>query len=148
MFYPDGTYSGLFLFFIIGLLAPVLVWVISRVFPEKKWIRLINFPVMFAAGANIPIATALNYWSWFIVGIVFSCVVFNKYKGWWVKYNYVLSAGLDSGTAFMAVLTTLALNLEDIYGISWWGLGMDDHCPLAKCPTSPGIVVEGCPVIS
>ncbi|KAK6149635.1 hypothetical protein DH2020_017160 [Rehmannia glutinosa] len=29
--------------------------------------------------------------------------------------------------------------------VKWWG-SQPDHCPLATCPTAPGIVVEGCPV--
>uniref|UniRef100_A0A804HND5 Oligopeptide transporter n=1 Tax=Musa acuminata subsp. malaccensis TaxID=214687 RepID=A0A804HND5_MUSAM len=42
MFYPHGTYSIIFIFIIIGLLAPVGVWMLSRVYPEKTWIKLIN----------------------------------------------------------------------------------------------------------
>uniref|UniRef100_A0A804HND6 Uncharacterized protein n=1 Tax=Musa acuminata subsp. malaccensis TaxID=214687 RepID=A0A804HND6_MUSAM len=25
---------------------------------------------------------------------------------------------------------------------------MDDHCPLAHCPTALGVIVKGCPVIN
>ncbi|CAL9761717.1 unnamed protein product [Musa acuminata subsp. burmannicoides] len=42
MFYPHGTYSIIFIFIIIGFLAPVGVWMLSRVYPEKTWIKLIN----------------------------------------------------------------------------------------------------------
>ncbi|XP_065012205.1 beta-hexosaminidase 3-like isoform X3 [Musa acuminata AAA Group] len=38
--------------------------------------------------------------------------------------------------------------LSGIYGLDWWGLEMDDHCPLAHYPTAPGVVVEGCPVFN
>uniref|UniRef100_A0A166H0U4 Uncharacterized protein n=1 Tax=Daucus carota subsp. sativus TaxID=79200 RepID=A0A166H0U4_DAUCS len=29
--------------------------------------------------------------------------------------------------------------------LKWWGTELD-HCPLATCPTAPGISVPGCPV--
>ncbi|XP_042460085.1 oligopeptide transporter 1-like [Zingiber officinale] len=31
---------------------------------------------------------------------------------------------------------------NDIYGVNWWGIELGDHCPLAKCPTIAGIIVE------
>ncbi|XP_073107448.1 oligopeptide transporter 1-like [Elaeis guineensis] len=146
VFYPSGTYSKIFIFFIIGLVAPVPVWILSKMYPEKKWIQLITMPVIFSAGAMMPPVSAVNFWMWTVVGTIFNYVIFRKYKGWWAKYNYVLSYGLDFGAAFLVVMASV-LQVQDIYGISWWGLEIDDHCPLAKCPTEPGIAVEGCPVL-
>ncbi|CAD5176891.1 unnamed protein product, partial [Musa acuminata subsp. malaccensis] len=147
MFYPHGTYSIIFVFFIIGLLAPVPVWILSRIYPEKKWIRLINWPVIFSVGHAMPPATPVNFWSWFVVGIIFNYFIFRKFKQWWARYNYVLSAGLDTGAAFLTIIVTLFLEIRGVYGPNWWGLEMGDHCPLAHCPTAPGVIVEGCPVI-
>ncbi|KAI5416793.1 Oligopeptide transporter 3 [Lathyrus oleraceus] len=61
-----------------------------------------------------------------------------------LKYNYVLSVALDAGTALMAVLIFFALQNAG-HSLRWWGTELD-HCPLATCPTAPGIVVDGCPV--
>ena len=58
----------------------------------------------------------------------------------------MLSAGLDAGVAFMAILTYFTLQANNINGPQWWGLENDDHCHLAICPTAPGIKVDGCPV--
>ncbi|KAK1269063.1 Oligopeptide transporter 5 [Acorus gramineus] len=147
VFYPSGPYSKLVLFFIVGAISPVLVWMLARSFPHKKWITLINIPLIFVgASTAMPPVTPINYWSWFFVGIIFNHFVYRRYKGWWAKYNYVLSNALDAGCAFMAFLLTGALQSFDVYGISWWGLDVDDHCPLASCPTAPGVVVDGCPV--
>ncbi|TFY50826.1 hypothetical protein EVG20_g11306, partial [Dentipellis fragilis] len=44
-------------------------------------------PVIFNGTGLIPPATALNYVPW------------ARHFSWWTKYNYVLSAALDSGTA-------------------------------------------------
>ncbi|KAF6152754.1 hypothetical protein GIB67_021414 [Kingdonia uniflora] len=53
--------------------------------------------------------------------------------GWWQKYNYVLSAALDAGTAFMGILLFFTLQNEG-HNLKWWGTKFD-HCPLATCPT-------------
>ncbi|KAI6704288.1 hypothetical protein NL676_013424 [Syzygium grande] len=36
--------------------------------------------------------------------------------------------------------------IRDINEMRWWGLELDDHCPLASCPTAPGIQVKDCPI--
>ncbi|KDP35527.1 hypothetical protein JCGZ_08965 [Jatropha curcas] len=147
MFGRLGLYSKMNYFFLIGLLSPIVVWGFSRMFPEKKWIKLINIPVILNGTGSMPSARAVNYTSWFAVGIFFNFVVYRKYRKWWARHNYILSGGLDAGVAFLAVLCYFALQVNDINGPEWWGLQLDDHCPLAKCPTAPGIVVEGCPVL-
>lgn len=103
-------------------------------------------PVLLSATSMMPPARAVNYIMWGAVGIFFNFVVYRRYKGWWAKHNYVLSAGLDAGVAFMAILSYFALQVKNIQGVQWWGLELDDHCPLASCPTAPGVVVDGCPV--
>ncbi|CAL9117331.1 unnamed protein product [Musa textilis] len=148
MFYPHGTYSIVFIFIIIGLIAPVIVWMLSRVYPEKTWIRLINWPVIFSIGTIVPPGTPVNVWSWFITGLIFNHFVFRRFKEWWARYTYVLSNGLDSGASILIIFVILFLQSRDIYGPDWWGLELDDHCPLAHCPTAPGVIVEGRPVFN
>eukprot|EP00257_Ricinus_communis_P027707 XP_025015121.1 oligopeptide transporter 1 [Ricinus communis] len=147
MFGRLGLYYNMNYFFLFGLLAPVVVWIFSRLFPEQKWIKLINIPVILSATGAMPPARAVNYTSWFTVGIFFNFFVYKRYKKWWARHNYILSAGLDAGVAFLAILCYFTLQLKDINGPAWWGLELDDHCPLATCPTAPGIVADGCPVL-
>ncbi|KAL0891087.1 hypothetical protein Bca101_015070 [Brassica carinata] len=146
MFTTKGVYSGMNWFFLIGLLAPVPVWFFARKFPEKKWIKKIHVPLIFSAASGMPQAKAVNYWSWVVVGVVFNYYIFRRYKGWWARHNYILSAGLDAGTAIMGVLIYFALQNNNISFPDWWGSENTDHCPLALCPTEKGIVVKGCPV--
>ncbi|KAM4112605.1 hypothetical protein ACJW30_05G152900 [Castanea mollissima] len=113
-------------FFLIGFLAPLLVW----------WITLINMPIIIGGLGGMPPARAVNYLCWGAVGIFFNFFV----------HNYILSAGLDAGVAFMAILCYFTFQIREINGIRWWGLDLDDHCPLESCPTAPGIEVEGSPV--
>ncbi|KAF5189935.1 Oligopeptide transporter [Thalictrum thalictroides] len=146
MFGNLGAYSILNWFFLIGILAPVPGWFLSKQFPRQKWIKLINMPVIFSAALMMPPARAVNYITWGILGVLFNVIIYKRYKAWWAKHNYILSAGLDAGVAFTAILSYFALQMQNINGISWWGLDLNDHCPLAKCPTAPGIVAKGCPV--
>ncbi|GAB4830726.1 Oligopeptide transporter 3 [Ancistrocladus abbreviatus] len=144
LFGPGGLYRNLVWLFLIGAVLPVPVWILAKIFPDNKWIPLINIPVISYGFAGMPPATPTNIACWLIVGTIFNYFVFKYRKHWWQRYNYVLSAALDAGTAFMAVLIFFALQNEN-KNLKWWGTEID-HCPLASCPTAPGIVVPGCPV--
>lgn len=144
MFGQHGYYKALNWCFIGGAVAPILVWLAYKAFPKQKWITLINFPVLLGATAMMPPASSINFNSWILVGTIFNYFVFQYKKRWWQKYNYVLSAGMDAGTAFMGVLLYFCLNFGET-GIQWWGT--EDHCDLVTCPTAKGVVIPGCPVV-
>jgi len=144
LFGQHQLYENLVWLFLVGALLPVPVWILSKLFPEKKWISQINMPVITYGFAGMPPATPANIASWIITGTIFNYFVFRYRKRWWQRYNYVLSAALDAGTAFMGVLLYFALGMQN-KNLRWWGTELD-HCPLASCPTASGIVVKGCPV--
>ncbi|KAF3332302.1 oligopeptide transporter 7 [Carex littledalei] len=139
-----GTYNAVNWFFLAGAIAPLLVWLAHKAFPNQTWITLINMPVLIGATGSLPPATAVNYTTWIIVGFLSGYVVYKYRRDWWQRHNYVLSGALDAGLAFMAVLIYLFLDLENI-NLNWWGNDLDG-CPLASCPTAKGVVVDGCPV--
>ncbi|KAL4604385.1 hypothetical protein ACB092_10G189500 [Castanea dentata] len=140
-----GNYPALNWFFLGGAVGPVIVWLMQKAFPNQEWISLINFPVLLGATAAMPPATSVNFNCWIVVGTIFNYFVFKYRKNWWQRYNYVLSAALDAGLAFMGVVLYFTLTMEDI-SLSWWGSDGGEHCELATCPTAKGIVVDGCPV--
>ncbi|KAG0472997.1 hypothetical protein HPP92_014446 [Vanilla planifolia] len=140
-----GNYSSLNWCFLGGAMGPIVVWLLHRAFPDRSWIPLINLPVLLGATANMPPATPVNYNAWIIVGTVFNFFVFRYRKKWWERYNYILSAALDAGVAFMGVLLYFSLSLKG-YSLDWWGT-RGEHCDLAICPTAKGVVVDGCPVV-
>ncbi|KAH9621725.1 hypothetical protein KSS87_000587, partial [Heliosperma pusillum] len=104
-----GTYKALNWFFLGGALGPLIVWFFHKKFPKKSWIPLINLPVFFSATVYLPPASALNYNAWIIVGTIFNFFIFRYRKQWWQRYNYILSAALDAGVAFMAVVLYISL---------------------------------------
>ncbi|KAK8324920.1 hypothetical protein V6Z12_A11G016200 [Gossypium hirsutum] len=144
IFGTEGEYGNVNWFFLGGALAPFLVWLAHKVFPDKEWIRLIHMPVLLGATSMMPPASAVNFTSWLLVGFLSGFVVFKYRPEWWKRYNYVLSGGLDAGTAFMTVLLFLTLQSKEI-GVSWWG-NDGEGCPLAACPTAKGVIADGCPV--
>lgn len=131
-----GNYGALNWFFLIGAAGPVIVYIIHRIFPNQRWIPMINLPVLIGA-TNMPPATAVNYNSWLLIGTIFNFFVFRYRKKWWQRYNYVLSAALDAGVAFMGVLLYFSLSMEN-RSIDWRGMA-GEHCPLASCPTAKGV---------
>ncbi|KAK6130769.1 hypothetical protein DH2020_035480 [Rehmannia glutinosa] len=145
IFGTQGNYIALNWFFLAGLIGPVIVWGFHKAFPQHSWIPLINLPVLLGATANMPPAAALNYNSWIFVGTIFNFFVFRYRKKWWQRYNYILSAALDAGVAFMAVLLYFTVGIEN-RNISWWGNNDPEHCDLATCPTAKGVIVDSCPV--
>ncbi|GKV25543.1 hypothetical protein SLEP1_g34968 [Rubroshorea leprosula] len=139
-----GIYAKVNWFFLGGAIAPCLVWLAHKMFPTQDWIRQIHIPVLLGATAMMPPATAINFTSWLVVAFIFGYVVFKYYPEWWKRYNYVLSGGLDAGTAFVTVLLYLTLQRKNI-GVQWWG-NEGEGCPLAACPTAKGVIADGCPV--
>ncbi|KAL5537728.1 hypothetical protein UlMin_043928 [Ulmus minor] len=144
IFGSDGNYAAMNWFFFGGAIGPIIVWLLHKAFPKQSWIPLINLPVLLGATGMMPPATPLNYNAWVLVGTIFNFFVFRYRKQWWQRYNYVLSAALDAGVAFMAVLLYFSVGVEN-KGLSWWGTN-GEHCDLATCPTAKGIAVDGCPL--
>ncbi|XAR52176.1 hypothetical protein NMG60_11020106 [Bertholletia excelsa] len=149
IFGNEGVYPNINWFFLGGAIAPLLVWLAHKSFPGQKWIRQIHIPVLIGATAVMPPASAVNYTSWLILAFLSGYVFFRYYPKVWERYNYVLSGGLDAGTAFISILLFATLQMKEI-SIQWWGNGISssDGCPLASCPTAKGISVDGCPLPS
>ncbi|KIK91864.1 hypothetical protein PAXRUDRAFT_13554 [Paxillus rubicundulus Ve08.2h10] len=125
-FSSGQVYYALVYFFLIGALCPTVAWLISLKWPNSI-IRYINFPVIFSGIGYIPPASALNYVPWAIVGFIFQYSIRRRHFSWWTKYNYVLSAALDSGVAVSVVLIFFCLQypLDGTIGLdtiqTWWG---------------------------
>ncbi|XP_042482991.1 oligopeptide transporter 1-like [Macadamia integrifolia] len=148
MFGKLGMYAKLNWFFLVGLISPVPIWWLSGKFPQHKWIQLIHIPLIFSGATAFPVIKAVHFWTWGVVGIFFNVYVYQRYRGWWTRHTYVLSAALQAGAAFLSLLVYFSLQMNSRFGPDWWGADGGDHCPFATCPTDPGIVVDGCPSVS
>ena len=120
MFSPGQIYSFLMWFWLVGAILPVAIYFGARMFPRTR-IRFLSAPLIFGGTGLIPPATPLNYLTWGVVGLVFNKYIRNKWRGWWMQYNYTVSAGLDVGLALCTILIFLALQLTQTEFPSWWG---------------------------
>jgi len=125
-FSPGQIYYGLVWFFLIGAALPALHWLAVKKWPNS-WLRYLNLPVIFTGTGNIPPASAENYVPWALVGFIFQYVIRRRHFSWWTKYNYVLSAALDSGLAVSIILIFFCLQYPRNGTIganniaTWWG---------------------------
>lgn len=141
----DAPYKTLNYYFLPGFCVPMLLKILTIAMPGKGWIRLINGPLVVRGAFLMPPSPVVNNTMWIYLGLFFGFYVFHYKKAWWKRYNYVLSAALDAGTVVMALLLYYSLD-EGKKSLHWWGRKeKGDHCPLASCPTAPGVNRPGCP---
>ncbi|KAF5338240.1 hypothetical protein D9758_012834 [Tetrapyrgos nigripes] len=116
---------ALVFFFIIGAVAPIISWLLDKKYPNTA-LRYVN-PVLFNGTKLLPPATTLNYIPWGIVGFTFQYLIRRRHFSWWTKYNYVLSAALDSGLAVSIIFIYFTLQYPKHGTIGentiqkWWG---------------------------
>jgi OPT family small oligopeptide transporter len=125
-FSKGQTYYPLVFFFLIGTICPIIPWALSKRY-KSNILKYINFPVIFNGTGLIPPATAINYVPWAAVGFIFQYVIRRRHFSWWTKYNYVLSAALDSGLAVSILVIFFALQfpkngtIGENSILTWWG---------------------------
>jgi OPT family oligopeptide transporter len=120
-FSTSSTYHALLYFFILGLVLPVLVYLLKRRYPRSFW-RHAHVPLLLGGLNYLPPASGTNYGSWVIVGLLFGVVVKRRWSAWWKRYTFVLSAALDSSVAIASVLIFFAVFYTGAAdGLRWWG---------------------------
>ncbi|TFK38745.1 small oligopeptide transporter [Crucibulum laeve] len=125
-FSKGQTYYPLVFFFLVGAVAPVIPWALSKKYPNS-FLKYVNFSIIFNGTGLIPPATAINYVPWAAVGFTFQYLIRRRHFSWWTKYNYVLSAALDSGLAVSILVIFFALQFPKNGTIgstniaTWWG---------------------------
>ncbi|RDA85762.1 hypothetical protein CP532_6306 [Ophiocordyceps camponoti-leonardi (nom. inval.)] len=120
MFSPGRIYSGLFLFFILGAITPVIIHQITKRHPRSP-ARFLMAPLIFGGAGAIPPATPLNYFSWAAVGFVFQYWIKKRHFGWWSRLNFLTSCGLDLGLALATLFVFFAFSMHGIRPPRWWG---------------------------
>ncbi|KAK4186533.1 putative sexual differentiation process protein [Podospora australis] len=120
IFSPGQIYYGLFFFFILGAVTPLIIFLLARKRP-KSFLRFLMAPLIFGGAGSIPPATPLNYLSWGIVGFTFQYYIKKQHFGWWSRLNFLTSSGLDLGLALATLGIFFAFTLREIDPPSWWG---------------------------
>jgi len=120
MFNGSSPYACLQWFWLIGALLPIITWVLMKKFPKSP-AKYISVPIFFGGVQYLPPASAANFFWFLVVGLFFNSYIRRRFKGWWLSYNYILSAALDSGLAFGTVLIFAAIQMQNIDPPKWWG---------------------------
>ncbi|CAE6479445.1 unnamed protein product [Rhizoctonia solani] len=105
-FNPGQIYYPLTFCFLIGAVLPIPLYFLARRYPHS-WFKYVNMPVVFTGTGNMPPASGINYSSWVMVGFIFQYWIRRRHFGWWSRYNYILSAALDSGVAVGTIVIFL-----------------------------------------
>ncbi|KAF1841902.1 OPT-domain-containing protein [Cucurbitaria berberidis CBS 394.84] len=130
-----ALYRPLIWAFLVGAIAPVILWYFARN-NRKSILRKVNLAVVFGSLSWIPPATGLNFSVWAIVCYIFNYEIRNRRKNWWKKYNMMLSAALDSGLAFGVVVIFFGIVFPGwMSGFKWWGTEVyKQGCDWKACP--------------
>lgn len=135
-FFGSGAlYRPLVWAFLIGAVAPIIVWLLGRRHRKSVW-RKVNLPVLFGSLSWIPPATGLNFSVWAVVCFVFNSMIRRKASAWWGKYTMTMSAALDSGLAFSLVVVFFGFIYPGwMDGFKWWGTEVyKQGCDWQACP--------------
>ncbi|KAH8899059.1 OPT superfamily oligopeptide transporter [Thozetella sp. PMI_491] len=130
MFQLGQIYTAQMFFFLIGPVVTIAVYLLYRRYPHS-WLRYVNVPIFFNAAGQIPPANTTQYSLWFIVGFIFNYYIRKRAFDWWKRYNYLLQAAMDTGTALATIIIFFALSYNGIQ-LKWWGNTVGSNTADAK----------------
>jgi hypothetical protein len=120
MFGPGSIYSVINYYWLLGGLLPIFFFIIAYFFPRSR-VRLLSAPVMLGGITWLPPATPLNFTSWAVVGLIFNYWIRRRWGGWWLTYNYITAAALDSGLIIATIMIFFIITLPGVAVPQWWG---------------------------
>ncbi|ETW87600.1 oligopeptide transporter [Heterobasidion irregulare TC 32-1] len=121
LFSPGAVYYPIVWFFLIGALLPIPFYFLARRFP-RSFLRYVHIPVALNALSIVPPASGINYSSWIVVGAIFQWFIRRFHFRWWMRYNYLLSSGLDAGVIFGLFIIFFTVQLpKGGVTLNWWG---------------------------
>ena len=107
--------------FLIGAVLPIPFYFLARRYPRSAW-RYVHIPAALIGVGNVPPTTGTNFMTWIMVGFVFQFFMRRFHLVWWMRYNYILSAGLTFGVCLALVVIFFAVQLPNGgIELNWWG---------------------------
>ncbi|GME24388.1 Oligopeptide transporter [Neofusicoccum parvum] len=107
--------------FLVGVLAPCLIFTLHRLFPKFKF-QLWNTTIFFSTMANFYGNISTGYLSSFIGGFVVMFWAYRYRYSLWARWNYILAAAFDAGFNFNMLLIFLFFGAGKIITMpNWWG---------------------------
>ncbi|KKY16838.1 putative opt oligopeptide transporter [Phaeomoniella chlamydospora] len=120
MFGTNGQYTALLAGFPLGLILPIIFWVLQKKLPKQTWLRQAHPVIMLYGCLSWAPYNLSNAWPAVPIGWL-SMVYFKKrFLGLWSKYNFVLSASFSSAIAIAGIVIFFAVQWTE-QSINWWG---------------------------
>lgn len=135
LFAAGAPYSSQLWVLLAGALLPLVLYYARRRAAVLTHLPGVSAPclasVLNALGAiNVPLMLSSAYF-WPTVSFMhvatFTAIVFGanyytrrRHTRWWIKYNYVLGAGLGVGCVLAQILCYLVFDVKEI-SVNWWG---------------------------
>lgn len=116
--YPELPYG-----FLVGLVAPLAIYGLYRLFPNSKlkfhlWNTTVFFSTMSTFYGNI----STGYFSKFVGGTITMFWAYRYKHELWKKYNYLLGSSLDTGASLAQLLMFLFFSAGKTVSFpEWWG---------------------------
>ncbi|KAI0032505.1 OPT oligopeptide transporter [Vararia minispora EC-137] len=121
IFGRGAIYYPIVFFFVIGLVLPIPFYFLAKRYP-RSFFRYVHIPLAFGTLVLVPPATGANFAGFIIVGAIFQWYMRRRHFRWWMRYNYLLSSGLDAGVILALVVIFFALQFpRGGIVLNWWG---------------------------
>jgi hypothetical protein len=140
----SGRYQIVAWGYVVGLFLPVPFYLLHRRFPKLR-LNTINTAIILGYVGALSHGTHSGMLIKFALGF-FAQLYLRKYRpNWFVKYNYILSAGLDGGTSMINFILTFtvfgggamkAKKFPPYWGNNWqkgMNLEVEGSCCLCLC---------------
>ncbi|KAG0346586.1 hypothetical protein BG004_001340 [Podila humilis] len=124
MFGTSSIYHPLMYFFIFGMFIPIPFYLMAKRWPGT-FLDRVHTPVLLTSTGMMPPARPYQYANWLTVGFFFQFCVKRYRPDWYNRFNYVLSAAMDSGVAIAALLIFFTLQMHGLEFPRWWGSNMN-----------------------
>ncbi|KAB2569190.1 Oligopeptide transporter 7 [Lasiodiplodia theobromae] len=107
--------------FLVGVLAPCVIYGLHRAFPRLKF-NLWNTTIFFSTMAHFYGNISTGYTSSFLGGFVVMFWAYRRRYDLWARWNYILAAAFDAGFNFNMLLIFLFFGAGKIVTMPyWWG---------------------------
>jgi len=108
MFSPAARYAAIPFGLLFGFLAPIPFYLLHRLFPGSLF-EYINTPIILSFAGILSSEVSSAMLSTFLIGFA-SQFWLRRYKPeWFIKYNYIVAAALDSGTEVLVFILTFTV---------------------------------------
>jgi len=104
----SGRYQVVAWGYVIGLFLPIPLYLLHQKWPKLR-LDTFNLAIVLGYLGALSRGTHSGFLTKFALGF-FAQLYLRRYRpGWFVKYNYILSAGLDGGTSLINFVLTFTV---------------------------------------